>query len=57
MAGRLVRTLAEGPFTAGRHQRVWDGTDDRGHRVAAGVYFARMIAGADQVHRSVVVLR
>lgn len=45
-AGQRVRTLAEGRFAAGRHERVWDGTDDAGRRVAAGVYFSRLEAEA-----------
>lgn len=57
VAGRMVRTLAEGAFTAGRHQRIWDGTDQAGMPVAAGVYFARLEAGAIREQRSVVVLR
>lgn len=36
-SGRTVRTL-EGPATAGRHELVWDGTDDLGNPVADGSY-------------------
>jgi hypothetical protein len=57
VAGRLVRTLADGPFAAGRHRRIWDGTDGRGNPVAAGVYFARLDAGAVHERRSIVVVR
>lgn len=56
-AGRLVRTLAEGPFSAGRHQNVWDGTDDHGTRLANGAYFARLDAGAESARRTIIVLR
>lgn len=41
ISGRLIRTLADRNFAAGDHDLVWDGTDDRGIRVARGVYFAR----------------
>ena len=37
--GRLVRTLHEGPLTAGRHELVWHGDDDKGRALASGVYF------------------
>jgi hypothetical protein len=40
--GARVRTLVDGSFAAGRYERTWDGTDDRGARVASGVYFARL---------------
>ena len=40
-AGRVVRHFAE-PFAAGRNEVVWDGTGDRGGRMAPGVYFVRL---------------
>ena len=36
--GRRVRQLWQGPLQAGRHRLLWDGKDDQGHDVAAGVY-------------------
>jgi hypothetical protein len=38
------------------HEAVWDATNDDGRRVAAGVYFYRMNAGAWQSQRKVVFL-
>jgi hypothetical protein len=43
--GRIVRTLLEGAFPGGRHDFVWDGRDQSGRDVAAGVYFARWSDG------------
>jgi hypothetical protein len=40
--GRLVRRLHDGELEAGLHTKSWDGRDDRGQRVAAGVYLARL---------------
>lgn len=57
VAGRQVRVLQDGALTAGRHHRLWDGTDEQGRSVAAGVYFARLEAGADHAAASIVVLR
>jgi hypothetical protein len=45
VAGRLVRTLAEGPTTAGVHHARWDGLDARGRAVRSGIYFAKLTAG------------
>jgi hypothetical protein len=42
LSGRLVKVLLSGNQTAGAHTAVWDGTDDAGHKVAAGVYFYRL---------------
>jgi len=44
--GRRVRTCVEGePLGAGIHTLRWDGLDEHGAGVHAGVYFARVIAG------------
>ncbi len=46
VAGKLVRTLvAAEAVGAGRHEQVWNGRDDAGQNVAAGVYFYRLDAG------------
>jgi hypothetical protein len=42
--GRLVRRLTNDAYEAGRHEIVWNGTDDAGAPVASGVYFARLDA-------------
>jgi hypothetical protein len=42
VTGRVVRTLLEGGATPGGHEAVWDGRDDRGHPMSAGIYFARI---------------
>jgi len=43
--GRLVHVLADEPFSAGRHERVWRGLDANNQTVASGVYMIRMTAG------------
>ncbi len=46
ITGRLIRTLAERAFMAGRHALSWDGTTAAGQRAATGVYFYSFRAGA-----------
>ncbi len=55
--GRRVRTLAAGPFAAGRYTRRWDGTDESGARVAGGLYFASLEADGRALRRKLVILR
>jgi hypothetical protein len=43
--GRLVKHLLDSWMPAGRHAVTWDGTNQRGRRVGAGVYFSRVSAG------------
>jgi len=40
--GQKVKTLVEGICSAGIHQIVWNGHDDRGKSVSSGVYFIKM---------------
>ncbi len=40
--GRPRRTLVAGAREAGEHRETWDGRDDRGARLPAGAYFARL---------------
>ena len=47
VAGRRVRSLAAAPMEPGKHTLSWDGHDDGGHPLRAGLYFARMHAGGD----------
>ena len=56
-AGRLVRTLIEGEMDAGEHVAQWSGTDDRGRRVAAGIYFARLSTRNRGTVKKLVMLR
>jgi hypothetical protein len=55
-SGRIVRRFAE-PWAAGRNEVVWDGTDDRGSRVAPGVYFYKLRAGERELTQRMVVVR
>jgi hypothetical protein len=45
IAGRQVRSLVRDVMGSGFHTVSWNGKDDGGHPVAAGVYFYRLDAG------------
>lgn len=53
--GRLVRTLVDAPFEAGRHEVRWDSRDASGRVVPSGVYFYKMQVGDWQQERKVIV--
>ncbi|MFN8588989.1 MAG: M20/M25/M40 family metallo-hydrolase [Candidatus Eisenbacteria bacterium] len=57
LGGRRVRTLASGMLAAGRHAFTWDGRDDEGRALAAGVYFVRLGVGAQHATRRLTLLR
>ena len=43
--GRRVKLLEDGEKPAGNYQVQWDGTDERGMPVAAGLYICRLVVG------------
>jgi FlgD Ig-like domain/FG-GAP repeat/FG-GAP-like repeat len=55
--GRLVAKLADGAQDAGQHNVHWDGRDDRGHLMPAGVYFARFESGRRIESQKILVVR
>jgi hypothetical protein len=57
LAGRLVKTLREGPAQAGRYEVTWDGTNAAGEAVGRSVYFVRARVGPETLERKVVLLR
>ncbi|HET9888493.1 MAG TPA: PQQ-binding-like beta-propeller repeat protein [bacterium] len=56
VSGRLVRKLADGRMEPGAHAVSWDGRDDSGEWVGAGVYFAWLEAGSSREAKKVVRL-
>jgi len=56
LAGRRVARIADGVMDAGDHAVRWSRTDDRGHRVAAGIYRARLKTGGQEQTLSVVLV-
>jgi hypothetical protein len=57
VTGRLVRTLVQTRQGEGQHRVHWDGRDDTGGEVGAGVYFYRLEAGEYTATRRLVLLR
>jgi hypothetical protein len=57
VAGRLVKTLLQGPMSAGEHTTIWDGIDTDGLAVASGVYYCRLEVGGTAETRSMVLVR
>jgi hypothetical protein len=57
LAGRRVRDLVSEVQPAGRQSLLWDGCDDRGRTVAAGVYLVRVESLAGATTARIVRLR
>jgi iron transport multicopper oxidase len=56
-SGRRVRRLLDGEGSPGMQRVMWDGRDDLGTRVPAGLYLARMDASGARATRRVLVIR
>jgi hypothetical protein len=57
VGGRAVRRILGGTQPGGRHTVRWDGRDASGQRVAAGVYFYRMVSGDFVATRKMTVTK
>ena len=55
LRGRLVRTMTDVPAGPGWARVTWDGRDDSGSAVAAGVYLAVVRAGEEAVRSRFIV--
>jgi hypothetical protein len=57
LAGRLVRTLADGSKPAGFHTVDWDRKDASGREIANGVYLYRLQSGDFMATRKMLIIR
>jgi hypothetical protein len=57
LTGRRVRTLLDEDVAPGVHRTTWDGRDDQAQRVAAGVYYVKLVASGDERSTRIVLVR
>jgi hypothetical protein len=57
VSGKLIRTLVEGVQSPGQKRATWNGKNDRGQRVASGVYFYRLRAPRFDKTRKMVLVQ
>jgi hypothetical protein len=55
--GQKVRTLCTGEHEAGRRAVQWDGCDDHGRKLSAGIYFCRIQAGDSEQSEKLILLK
>ncbi len=57
LTGRLVRNVVAGTLPSGVNALTWDGRDRDGHRVSAGVYYARLTTLEGSQSARMVIVR
>jgi hypothetical protein len=57
LSGRNVRTIQKGLEWSGSHVARWDGTNDVGHQVSSGAYFARLTSEAGSSTIRMILIR
>jgi len=55
--GQRVTTLVDDNLPTGQYQVEWDATNERGQRVATGVYFYRMVVGQHSQSKKMLLLK
>jgi hypothetical protein len=56
LQGQQIKNLFEGKIDGGRHQMIWDGTNDLGARVPSGIFFYVLKTGMISVSRKMVMV-
>jgi hypothetical protein len=57
VSGRRVALIERSSRGAGDYERPWNGRDENGRRLASGIYFLRLKAGAAESVRKIVIIR
>ena len=57
ISGRLVRRVAQGNYSAGIHDTVWDGHSGGGIPAASGSYICRLMTEDGSISRRMVLIR
>lgn len=56
LRGQKVKTLFEGTLESGIHNLIWDATDDKGRKVASGIYYCKLhSAGKSQLLKLLIL--
>jgi hypothetical protein len=57
VTGRVIRTLVDATKATGAYSVIWDGTNDRGEKVASGVFFYQLEAPGFKSAKKLVILQ
>jgi hypothetical protein len=55
--GQLVRTLVKEKQNMGNYRVTWNGKDNKGERIAAGIYFCQLQCGGEREIKKLIIIR
>ncbi len=55
--GQLIREILQGTFDPGEHVAFWNGKDQFGKEVSAGIYFARLLLDGKPITQKLILLK
>lgn len=55
--GQKVRSLVNAELAQGKHNFIWDGTDDKGQSVSSGMYLYRMKSGKYSSTKKMILMK
>lgn len=57
LQSQQIKLLIRGRQGAGKHRVLWDGTNERGDRVASGIYICELRVGSWRLQKKMLVIR
>ncbi|MBA7536546.1 hypothetical protein ES705_28810 [subsurface metagenome] len=57
VCGKKVKTLVDGYQEPGQFSVTWTGYDEKGRKLAAGIYFGRIEVGKNAVTNKLILIR
>ena len=55
--GQKIKTLAEGEFTTGKKEIIWNGVDENNKPVKSGIYFYRFETPEKTINKKLILMR
>ncbi|NIA23344.1 MAG: T9SS type A sorting domain-containing protein, partial [Proteobacteria bacterium] len=57
LSGRLVKTLVNEMKNAGVYKTAWNGRNNSGNKVVAGIYVCKLVNGGKMISKKITVIR
>lgn len=55
--GQKVKSIINQSLNIGKHQFVWNGSDNNGKKVSSGVYFCKLVTGSSSIMKKMIMIK